>query len=84
MESTDILYLTLSVCITILTVFLSITLVYLLLVLRDIVRVTDQVKDVIDRMNTYITKPILMTKSIIEFVAPFIQTAQDRVKRRRE
>jgi hypothetical protein len=84
MESTDILYLTLSVCISILTVFLSITLMYLLLVLRDIVKVTDQVKEVVERVNTYITKPILMTKSIIEFVAPFIQTAQERVKRRRE
>ena len=48
MESLDILYLTLSVCLTLVTVFLSITLVYLLFILRDIVKVTDQIKDLVD------------------------------------
>lgn len=83
MESLDILYLTLSVCITLLTVFLSVTLVYLLFILRDVVKVTDQVKDLVEKVNTYITKPILLTKSIIEFVAPFIQGAQEKVGKRK-
>ncbi len=83
MESLDILYLTLSVCITLLTVFLSVTLVYLLFILRDVVKVTDQVKELVDKVNTYITKPILLTKSIIEFVSPFIQGAQERVGKKR-
>lgn len=83
MESLDILYLTLSVCITLLTVFISITLVYLLFILRDVVKVTDQVKDLVEKVNTYITKPILLTKSIIEFVAPFIHSAQEKVGKKR-
>lgn len=84
MESLDILYLTLSVCVTLLTVFLSITLVYLLFILRDVVKVTEQVKELVDKVNTYITKPILLTKSIIEFVTPFIQGAQERVSKKRK
>lgn len=83
MESLDILYLTLSVCVTLLTVFLSVTLVYLLFILRDVVKVTDQVKELVDKVNTYITKPILLTKSIIEFVSPFIQGAQEKVGKKR-
>ncbi len=83
MQSLDILYLTLSVCVTLLTVFLSITLVYLLFILRDVVKVTDQIKELVDKINTYITKPILLTKSIIEFVAPFIQGAQEKVGKKR-
>lgn len=83
MQSIDILYLTLSVCITLLTVFLSVTLVYLLFILRDVVKVTDQVKDLVEKVNTYVTKPILLTKSIIEFVSPFIQTAQEKVGKKR-
>ncbi|QQR55115.1 hypothetical protein IPG41_00865 [Candidatus Peregrinibacteria bacterium] len=83
MQSLDILYLTLSVCITLLTVFVSITLIYLLFILRDVVKVTDQVKDLVEKVNTYITKPILLTKSIIEFVSPFIQSAQEKVGKKR-
>lgn len=83
MESLDILYLTLSVCITLLTVFMSITLIYLLFILRDVVKVTDQVKELVDKVNTYITKPILLTKSIVEFISPFIQNAQERAGKRK-
>lgn len=83
MQSLDILYLTLSVCITLLTVFLSVTLVYLLFILRDVVKVTDQVKGLVEKVDTYITKPILMTKSIIEFLSPFIQGAQEKMSKRR-
>jgi hypothetical protein len=83
MQSLDILYLTLSVCITMLTVFLSVTLIYLLFILRDVVKVTDQVKSVVEKVDTYITKPILMTKSIIEFISPFIMGAQERMSRKK-
>lgn len=83
MQSLDILYLTLSVCITMLTVFLSVTLVYLLFILRDVVKVTDQIKSVVEKVDTYITKPILMTKSIIEFISPFIMGAQERMSRKK-
>jgi len=83
MQSLDILYLTLSVCITMLTVFLSVTLIYLLFILRDVVKVTDQIKSVVEKVDTYITKPILMTKSIIEFIAPFISGAQERMSRKK-
>lgn len=83
MESIDILYLTLAVCITLLTVFLSITLVYLLFILRDVVKVTDQVKGIVEKVDTYITKPILMTKSIIEFIGPFISRAEEKLSKRK-
>jgi uncharacterized membrane protein len=83
LESLDILYLTLSICIALLSIFLSITLIYLLFILRDVVKLTDQAKEVVEKVNTYITKPILMTKSIIEFITPFIQGAQERVGKKR-
>lgn len=84
MESLDILYLTLSICITIIAIFLSATLVYLLFILRDVVKIAEQVKKIVDNVNTYITKPILMTKSIIEFVTPFVRNAEERINRKRK
>lgn len=84
LESLDILYLTLSVCIALLSVFISITLIYLLFILRDVVKLTDQAKEVVEKVNTYITKPIMMTKSVIEFIAPFIENAQERMSKKRK
>lgn len=84
MESIDILYLTLSVCIALFTIFVSITLLYLLLILRDVVKIVDRAKDLMEKVDTYVTKPLLMTKRIIEFVKPFIDSAEGVVKGRRK
>lgn len=84
MQSLDILYLTLSICVALGTIFLSVTLIYLLFILRDVVKIADQVKKIVDNVNTYITKPIMLTKSIIEFITPFIKNAEDRITRRRK
>lgn len=80
----DILYLTLSVCVAMLTIFLSITLVYLLFILRDITKISDQVKDIVQKVDTYVTKPILLTKSVIEFVAPFVRTVEEKVSTKKK
>lgn len=79
MESLDILYLTLSVCVTLLTVFLTITLIYLMFILRDVTKIADKAREVVDKVDRYITKPILMTKSIIEFVGPFVEGAEKKL-----
>ncbi len=83
MAPLDILFLTLSVCVALVTIFLSVTLIYLMFILRDVVKVTDQVKELVDKVNTYVTKPIMLTKSIIEFVAPFVENAQEKMSNRK-
>lgn len=80
----DILFLTLSVCVALVTIFLTVTLIYLMFILRDVVKVTDQVKTLVDKVNTYVTKPLLLTKSIVEFVGPFVKNAEERINRRRK
>lgn len=84
MQALDILFLTISVSVALVTIFLSVTLIYLMFILRDVVKITDQVKGIVDNVNTYITKPIMMTKSIIEFVTPFIRNAEERITRKRK
>lgn len=78
MGSLDILYLTLAVCIALLTIFISVTLIYLMFILRDITKVTDSVKDTVDKVNMYIAKPILLTKSILDFASPFLRSAEEK------
>ena len=49
METINILYLTLSVCVALLTIFLSITLIYLMFILRDVSKAIDSAKDAIEK-----------------------------------
>jgi hypothetical protein len=48
------------------------------------VKVSDKVQGIVDKVDTYITKPLLLTKSIIEFVSPFIKGAEEKLSRRRK
>ena len=82
MQALDVLFLTLAVCAAVLTVFVSVTLVYLMFILRDVTQIADQARGVVDKVDRYITKPILLTKSLMDFVAPFIPVAQESVKKR--
>lgn len=84
MTSIDILYLTLSVSIALLTIFLSITLIYLMFILRDASKAIDTAKETVEKFNNYIAKPILLTKSIIEFVRPFIIGAEEKISGKRK
>lgn len=68
MESLEILYLTLAVSVAVLTIFISITLIYLMFILRDVNKVSDQVKETVDKVNLYIAKPLVMTKHIFDFI----------------
>jgi len=83
MAALDILYLTLAVCIALLTVFLSVTLIYLMFILRDVTKISDSLKETIEKINTYIAKPILLTKSVIEFVSPFVKSAEEKFNRKK-
>ena len=84
MDSINILYLTLSLSVALLTIFLSITLIYLMFILRDVSKGIDEVKAIVDKVNNYIAKPILMTKTILEFVKPFIINAEEKITSKRK
>lgn len=81
MESLDILYLTIAVAIALLTIFISITLIYLMFILRDVTKIAERVKDIAEKVDTYVTKPILLTKSVLEFLMPFIQGAEEKLSK---
>ncbi len=53
-------------------------------ILRDVTKTADKVRELVEKVDKYITKPILMTKSIIEFVAPFIESATEKVSTKKK
>lgn len=79
MESLDILYLTLSVCLGMLTILISVSLIYFMSILRDVVKVVDGAKEIVEKINTYIAKPILMTKQLFEMLGPVIGAVEERL-----
>jgi hypothetical protein len=83
MTSLDILYLTLSVCVSVVTLFSSVTLIYLMFIFRDVTKISDTLREVVNKVDHYITKPIMMTKSVIDFVTPYLETAQGVMKKRK-
>lgn len=84
MEAIEILYLSLAVCAGVLTVFISVTLLYMMFILRDVTKILDRAREVMDKVDRTITKPLLMTKAVIDFLSPFIQQAEDRVKSKKK
>ncbi|MBI5413350.1 hypothetical protein HZA42_03325 [Candidatus Peregrinibacteria bacterium] len=71
-------YIVLTVAIALLTVFLSVTLIYVILILRDINKVVEKVRDTVDRINTFILKPVSLASSIVDHIRPLIETALER------
>lgn len=62
----DILYLVLSICIGLLTLFLIVALWRLIRILRDVNTVTDRTKDTVDLVNHYLWQPIKIMSQLIE------------------
>lgn len=71
-------YIVLTVAIALLTVFLSVTLIYVILILRDVNKVVEKVRDTVDRVNTFILKPVSLASSIVDHIRPLIESALER------
>lgn len=84
MTTLDLLYMTIAVCASILTLFASGTLIYAMFILRDFTKISARAKDLTEKVETYITKPIMLTKSIIEFASPYLESAHSLMKKRRK
>lgn len=80
MELQPALYITLISSVIILTVLLSFVLVYAFFVLRDVHEITNATKDTAFKINTYVMKPFLFTKELIQFARPFIDMVESRVQ----
>mgnify|MGYP001571449956 CR=1 FL=1 len=72
------LYIVLSIAVALLTIFLCVTLIYLILILRDVNRMLEKVRDTVDRVNAFVIKPVSLAASIVDHVRPMIEAALER------
>lgn len=77
-DSQATLYVVLTIAIALLTIFLCVTLIYLILILRDVNKMLEKVRETVERINTFILKPVSLASSIVDHVRPLIEAALER------
>lgn len=84
----DVLYLILSICIVLLTLFIVIAIWRIIRILRDINTLTDRAKDTVDLVNHYLWQPIKILTQLIEKsknkANETIKNAAKKVRKRKE
>lgn len=81
--SQETLYLVLSVSIALLTIFFCVVLMYLILVLRDTSKILEKGRDTVEKINTFVVKPVHLVTTIIDQVRPLIERAVKRVRKKK-
>lgn len=74
-DSQTTLYVVLSIAVALLTIFSCVTLIYLILILRDVNKMLEKIRDTVDRVNSFILKPVSLASSIVDHVKPLIEAA---------
>ncbi|HCW32313.1 MAG: hypothetical protein UT36_C0010G0067 [Candidatus Peregrinibacteria bacterium GW2011_GWF2_39_17] len=84
LTSLDILYVILAIGIALMSIFLSILLVYLIMILRDINKATEAIKDSAERVNEMILKPIRMAHEVLKYAKPVVDIVEEKIRERGE
>lgn len=81
LTASDLFFVILAVAIALLSIFFSITLVYAILILRDINKATEAMRDSAERIHSMIIKPLKMTHEILKYAKPVVDVVEDRLRR---
>lgn len=80
----DLLYITLAIAASLVTIFLCITLIYLILILRDANKVVASAKDTAEKINIYVMKPVRAVQSMGKYIGPIIKIVEKKLEERLE
>jgi len=81
MDLQSLLYIVLIASVIILTVLLSFVLIYLLFILRDVNKITETTKDTAEKINTFVLKPVMLTRELVKHARPIIEAVESRMNR---
>lgn len=79
LSALDILYIVLAIGVALMTIFISVLLIYSILILRDVNKATDAVKQSAERVNKMIVAPLKMTGEIMKFAKPVVDVASRKM-----
>lgn len=78
MELVQLLYIVLIAAIIILTVLLAFVLIYVVFILRDVNKITETTKDTAEKINSFVLKPVMLTKDIVKHAKPIINAIEKK------
>jgi len=77
-SSLDVLFIVLAAVILLVGVLLAIAIVYLIFILRDASKATYFIRDTAKQINDFVYKPIVLVNSVLEKLAPLLETLKNR------
>lgn len=77
-SSLDILFIVLAAVILLVGILLAIAIVYLIFILRDASKATYFIRDTAKQINDFVYKPIVLVNSVLEKLAPLLETLKNR------
>jgi uncharacterized protein YoxC len=84
LSALDVLYVILAIGVALLSIFLSVLLVYSILILRDVNKATEAVKQSAERVNKMIVAPLKMTGEIVKMAKPVVDVANKKMREKME
>lgn len=67
-SSLDILYLAIAISVVMLSVFICVNLVFTTLILRDVSKTTEKVRDTAEKINDFVVGPLHIIKNMSEYI----------------
>lgn len=74
MSYQDFMYIAISIAVLLLGIFGSIALFYLIIILRDTSKVTEQVRETADKLNEYLLSPLRIVGTLVEKFRPYFDS----------
>jgi uncharacterized protein YoxC len=78
MDPLSFLYIALGVAALLIAIFLCATLIYVIQILRDVSKVTDNVRETSDRVNDYLIQPFAFLSNVAEYIKPLLDTVMSK------
>ena len=72
------LHIVLAISAAFLTIFLSVALIYVILILRDVSKMLDRVRETVDAVNSFVLRPVALATSIVDHLRPVIESLMER------
>lgn len=69
------MYIVLTISIALFTIFLCVMIIYLILIFRDVSKMLEKIRDTVDKVNTFVVKPVSLVSSIVDHIKPLIESA---------
>lgn len=80
----DVLYIAIAVSLFLLTVFICVNLVFTTLILRDIAKASEKIRDTAEKVNHFVTGPIKTWQNCADYLRRLIEVFFERFFTKRE